>query len=715
MRKLIGFAEHVLFALNTLTIFFLLFESRLVVPAWLQIIGRMHPLVLHFPIVILILAIVLYFYSVVNKETTLPDYFKGLLLVGSLMAAATVLMGLILSHESGYSGSVLQWHKWGGVSVSIFASALYFLVSKSFRSVLLPSTIASITLVALMVAGHFGAVLTHGEDFILAPVRSAKMIKLVKIEDAILYNDVIAPLLEAKCTQCHNTSKAKGNLILTSPDDFLRGGKGGNLLKPGESLFMKRILLPLEDKKHMPPLGKEQLTDDEVVLFSHWIKSGADFNVKILELPTFDTLRILAQHQLLPRLQDEDAYDFPEADADVIEKLRSAYRVIYPTAIGSSGLSVTLFNASQYNAKLLEELNPIANQIVSLNLNKMPVTDQELKIIGKFANLRKLFLNFTSIDGSGLSELKSLKHLKSLSVSGTPVTDKHLSPLQSVESLKELYAWNSKITDEEMKVLQSKLKNVKIDVGFKPDQKKILRLTSPKVVQEKKIFSEDIPLVITHPIPGVSIRYTTDGSDPDSINSALFQKSITLTAPFSTIKAKAYKDGWQSSDISTVSFYKTLYRPDTIILTSPADKKYVPQGAALLTDLDAGDTHYASMEGWLGFQKNDFDSKIEFENSVTLSSVTVSTRVSLDENILPPKRISVYGGTDNNTLQLLATLTPEQPTEKRHINSGGYQCKFPSQSIKYLKVVAEPMKMMPAWHHKKKERAWLFVDELLFN
>ncbi len=718
MRKLIGVTEHILFTLNTLTIFFLVFESRVIVPSWLQIVGRMHPLILHFPIVILILAILLYFYSLANKETNKPEYLKHLLLTGSLLASATALAGLILSHESGYSGTVLQWHKWGGVGSSLFSSALYYLLTKPFPSNKIAAATASITLILLTIAGHFGAVLTHGEDFILAPVRSGESIKLVKMEEALIYNDAIAPLLEKKCTQCHNPSKAKGSLILTSPEAFQKGGKGGKLIEPGkpdESLLMERIYLPLEDKKHMPPLGKEQLEEEEIALLSQWIKSGGDFTIKVVDLPAFDTLRILAQQQLLPRLQHEERYEFAEVNIEDIEGLRSAYRVIDPIAQGSPALSVTLYNASQYNAKLLEELKPIGKQIVSLNLNKMPVKNQDLKIIGGFENLRKLYLNFTSIDGSTFPELKSLKHLKLLSLSGTPVTAKSLTSLQSIESLKELYLWNTAVSSEEIKILRSSLNGIQIEAGFIPDANMILRLTSPKVAQERKIFTEDIPLIITHPIPGVSIRYTVDGTEPDSIHSPLYQQSVKLTEPVSRVKAKAYKVGWLSSDVSTITFYKTSYRPDTIILASPSEKKYVPQGSAVLIDLDAGTTQYGSNEGWVGFHKNDFDAQIEFEEPTILTSVTISNRSSLDENILPPKRIVVYGGTDRKNLAMLSTLNPEQPTATQLIPSGGYRCNFPSQHIKYLKIVAEPMKKMPAWHNKKGEPAWLFIDELLFN
>ena len=56
-------AERSLIPLNSLLLFFLLFEPRIVLPGWLQVFGRMHPLALHFPIVlILIYAVVTLFF-----------------------------------------------------------------------------------------------------------------------------------------------------------------------------------------------------------------------------------------------------------------------------------------------------------------------------------------------------------------------------------------------------------------------------------------------------------------------------------------------------------------------------------------------------------------------------------------------------------------------------------------------------------------------------
>ena len=41
------------FALNCLLVFLLIFEKGLFVPPWVQAVGRLHPLLLHFPIVLL--------------------------------------------------------------------------------------------------------------------------------------------------------------------------------------------------------------------------------------------------------------------------------------------------------------------------------------------------------------------------------------------------------------------------------------------------------------------------------------------------------------------------------------------------------------------------------------------------------------------------------------------------------------------------------------
>ena len=49
---------NITLGINCLLAFVVLFSESLVIPSWLQVVGRMHPLLLHFPIVLLVIAAV---------------------------------------------------------------------------------------------------------------------------------------------------------------------------------------------------------------------------------------------------------------------------------------------------------------------------------------------------------------------------------------------------------------------------------------------------------------------------------------------------------------------------------------------------------------------------------------------------------------------------------------------------------------------------------
>src|SRR5215213_9774536 len=103
---------NVSFALNCMLLFLLLFETRLALPAWVQVIGRMHPLLLHFPLVLIILYALL---VVFVREESSKKLASSLLLIAALTSVITAIMGLFLSREEGYDAEALWWHKWGGV------------------------------------------------------------------------------------------------------------------------------------------------------------------------------------------------------------------------------------------------------------------------------------------------------------------------------------------------------------------------------------------------------------------------------------------------------------------------------------------------------------------------------------------------------------------------------------------------------------------------
>src|SRR5690606_34969982 len=126
--------EQLLFASHFFILVLVIAESRLSVPDWLHVFGRLHPMLLHFPIVVLLMAVVLLvFPAFLEKEKDAMFYGRTLLLLGCLAAAVTVIAGLLLSVEEGYEREVLQLHKWTGLGVFWLSSILYICVERQAK------------------------------------------------------------------------------------------------------------------------------------------------------------------------------------------------------------------------------------------------------------------------------------------------------------------------------------------------------------------------------------------------------------------------------------------------------------------------------------------------------------------------------------------------------------------------------------------------------
>jgi len=712
-----GFAENLLFALNIFIIFFLLVGGSIVIPQWLQPIGRMHPLIIHFPIVLLIMAMLLEFFRFKDRfqaEKLYHDFTAWLWLSGAIFAALTAIMGLFLSKEQGYDGDVVQWHKWFGVIVVFVSSIIYLFRDAGWYSQKIARSGAACVVLCLVVAGHFGADITHGDNFILAPVWHPEK-KLVPIDKALVFRDVVEPVFENKCNGCHNPGKSKGGLILTDEKSLLKGGKDGKLFVAGQpqlSLLLQRIHMPEGEKKHMPQSGKPQLTADEMAIIYLWIKENALFNKKVIDLPVNDSLRVLAANYLKPAEATEEQYDFAAADDKLIKKLNNNYRVIYPIAQESPALGVNIYNKKTYQPKALEELSGIKKQVVTLDLNKMPVKDAEMKTIAQFENLRVLNLNFTDVTGSNLKTLASLKYLRSLSLAGTRLDHEAIKQISAIKSLTKVALWDTGLPDNEIAELQKNNKNIDFIKGFKDDGKPV-KLNDPQVKNTSFVFTKPMQLDLGHPIKGVDIRYTTDGTDPDSVKGLLYKPGIMI-AQNTSIKARAYKVGWYGSDIVQANFYRSTYSPDSISFIVGPNSKYSGDGPKTLIDKDLGGNNFGNGK-WIGSQK-DLVVYMQFAKPVDLHTITLNCMRNIGSQIFLPIGIEIWGGTDATHMKLLSRLNPAAPKKDDPFMVKGMDCNLTAaHPLTCLKIIAKPIQNLPSWDPVKKQPGWVFMDEIFLN
>jgi uncharacterized membrane protein len=717
MERLKKISADTVFVVQILIAFILVFEKSISVPPLLQAFGRLHPLLLHLPIGLLLVTVIVIFTRRYFEGTSLNDLLSFLLHFTALTASFTTLMGLLLSLEGTFAADQLRAHKWTGVSLSFLC---WFLLSVEDNiRVLRP--LGAVGVILLIFTGHFGATLTHGEDFVLGPLESPEeRIAHVITDSTTLFAATIGPILESKCFGCHNEKKAKGKLVLSSFESMMKGGKNGALWKPEDaahSLIVKRLSLPLESKEHMPPKDKAQLTVDEVEFISLWIDAGADTRKKLNEVAEADTLKKLASF-IIPRYQlpagNQTLYTFEFAPPEKIQRLSTPNRTVFQIARNEPAVQADFYLRATYQKKYLEELTEIKQQLISLNLSNMPVEDVDLKVIANFGNLEVLNLNNTKVKGDGLKDLASLQNLRSLSLSGTDISGNTLKQLAACRNLKEVFIWNTAVTGGDVESLSKSFPDIRWDVGYVADKNEVLKLNVPLLKNGSRVLERDEKVILKHNLPGTTVRYSLDGKEPDSVKSPEYKDPIVIEGP-ARLKAKAFKSGWLSSDVAEYIVFKKGLKPSKTDLLTKPDDAYPGEGVVTLVDEQKGLPDFYRHPAWMAFKNNDMLVSFIFEEKPSVHTVTLSYAKNVYAMCMPPEEMQVWGGNDSINLKLLARVNPVQPKGYDATRIEGLSIDLPSTQFKYYKLVAKPLTKLPAFRKAKKEKAWLMVDEIFFN
>jgi len=692
--------ENLLIFWSGFTAILLVGGENLQLPTWLQVVGRLHPLLLHFPIVLLLLSTFLLWI----RDEHRMRYFTWLLLIGANLAGVTVVAGIFLATED-YTGDALSWHKWTAISSLGVAVALYFLRD---RPIAMLRSLAASLAVLLVLAGHFGAALTHGEDFLLAPLKGTDEPTL-SLAEAEVFRDLVQPIFESKCISCHQEGKIKGELRLDLLTGIQKGGKSGALFvagKPELSLLIQRIHLPLEDEEHMPPKNKLQLTEEELEILSLWVSSGGGFDQKVMDLPQEDPLFQLVS----ARFSAQKNYSFSAADPDDITALTTFFRKVRPVVPGSPALEVAYYGSSAFESKSLAELKVIQDQVVKLNLNRMPLQDVDLGLLADFQNLESLYLNFTSVSGEQLKSLINLPKLEILAISGNTLDEEGIKALAEMPQLKRLYLWQTGLEEQQKKELEKLLPSTRLDFGYEGNGV-IYPLNPPKIKFESTIFEGKTEASLSHPIRSTEIRYTLDGSLPDSISSPVYKDPIVLSTS-TPIRARAFAAGWIGSADTKELLIKKGITPNAFNLVTPPNPKYAAKGAASLFDGVKAKANHTTGD-WLGFSENPLDITLTL-GSVQPKLLEVSFLLHEGAYIFPPQSLEVWIG--NKGIWKKVTSPPQANSNKiEEARFGLVSIPLPAGQMDQIRLKAQPIAKLPTWHPGAGAKGWIFVDEILVH
>ena len=85
----------------------------------------------------------------------------------------------------------------------------------------------------------------------------------------------VEPLLQDRCSSCHEPSDKKGGLDVTSFGALREGGGSGRSIVPGEPDQSRLYRMVTQQERPFMPRGEESLTKEQTDLLKAWIEQGA--------------------------------------------------------------------------------------------------------------------------------------------------------------------------------------------------------------------------------------------------------------------------------------------------------------------------------------------------------------------------------------------------------------------------------------------------------
>jgi hypothetical protein len=254
---------------------------------------------------------------------------------------------------------------------------------------------------------------------------------------------------------------------------LLAGGKEGEAVisgKSADSNLIIRIELPESDEEHMPPEGKKDLEDHELLLIKWWIDNGASKDAKLADFPADDAIKKAIEKSApsAAKPQAQKSFQVDTSLRKIVEELRKDF----PSALQfeSKESNHLVFSAAgmgdSFNDAELAKLAPVLPSMLALDISHSAVTDEGVKILASATALKSLRLAETAVSDASLETLAKLTELESLNLYGTQVTNQGVMKLCSLQQLKKLYLWRTQVDESTMQDLRTKLPACEIVSGI---------------------------------------------------------------------------------------------------------------------------------------------------------------------------------------------------------------------------------------------------------
>lgn len=235
-------------------------------------------------------------------------------------------------------------------------------------------------------------------------------------------------------------------------------------------------------------------------------------------------------------------------------------------------------------------------------------------------------------------------------------------------------------------------------------QEQEIALVSPRISVTNTIIDTTVVINADLAIKGVEIFFTRDGTEPTKASSRYSKPIVAKEA--GSYKFKAFHPDWKPSNITALTLYKKGMIPDKMKWHTQAHTKYPDEESQSLVNQKKGSLNFRDTE-WAGFDSI-AKATVYFKKKTYLSGLTIGFLVDTKSWIFPPQEFLLYpNGRDPISVSSFDLKLDTKSIESVEIPIG--------QKLTSLTIEIKNLQKLPDWHPGKGNKAWLFLDEFIFN
>ena len=231
----------------------------------------------------------------------------------------------------------------------------------------------------------------------------------------------------------------------------------------------------------------------------------------------------------------------------------------------------------------------------------------------------------------------------------------------------------------------------------------------PTINANSDTFFDSLMVSMKHPVEGVEIYYTLDGSDPTE-NGMLYEQPFCVKE--NTIVRAAAKQGDNWSRVMDANYY-LIDANHSVKLENMYNEQYAAGGMKALIDHQRGGENFRT-GSWQGYYGVDLIATVDLGVSKRINRLAGSFLQEQRSWIWMPREVEYFVSDDGKKFRSVgkAWNYVDDDEEDAVIQEMAVR---PRTNARYVKMVAKSIGTCPDWHVGAGQPAWIFCDEFVIE